>query len=90
MNTAFLKGLKLAVLLGGSAAERSVSLESGANVAAALEDAGAVVTRVDPVEDKWSEKLGDVEFVFNLLHGPGGEDDTLQGLFDLMKLHYSG
>lgn len=90
MNTAFLKGLKLAVLLGGSAAERSVSLESGANVAAALEDAGAVVTRVDPVEDKWPEKLGDVEFVFNLLHGPGGEDGTLQGLFDLMKLPYSG
>src|SRR5210317_2406998 len=90
MNTAFLKGLKLGVLLGGSAAERSVSLESGANVAAALEDAGAVVTRVDPVEDKWPEKLGDVEFVFNLLHGPGGEDGTLQGLFDLMKLPYSG
>ena len=90
MNTAFLKELKLAVLLGGSAAERSVSLESGANVAAALEDAGAVVTRVDPVEDKWPEKLGDVEFVFNLLHGPGGEDGTLQGLFDLMKLPYSG
>ena len=90
MNAHLLKGRRFAVLLGGYAAERQVSLESGANVAQALEEAGAIVTRVDPVEDKWPERLQNVEFVFNLLHGPGGEDGTLQGLFELMKLPYSG
>ena len=85
-----LKDLRVAVLLGGSAAERDVSLESGANVASALEAAGAQVTRIDPVEDKWPERLHNIEFVFNLLHGPGGEDGTLQGLFNLMNLPYSG
>lgn len=90
MSVELLKGRRFAVLLGGSAAEREVSLESGANVARALEQAGAEVVRVDPVEDKWPERLQAVEFVFNLLHGPGGEDGTLQGLFELMKLPYSG
>jgi len=85
-----LKGRHFAVLLGGSAAERDISLESGSNVALALEAAGATVTRVDPVEANWPEKLQNVDFVFNLLHGPGGEDGTLQGLFELMKLPYSG
>ena len=90
MSAVLLEGGKFAVLLGGTAAEREISLESGSNVAAALEAAGADVIRVDPAEDGWPERLQGVEFVFNLLHGPGGEDGTLQGLFDLMKLPYSG
>lgn len=90
MSAAMLKDRHFAVLLGGSAAEREVSLESGGNVAHALEAAGAHVTRVDPLEANWPEKLQSVDFVFNLLHGPGGEDGTLQGLFELMKLPYSG
>lgn len=83
-------GQTLAVMLGGTAAERAISLESGGNVAAALEAAGARVLRVDPAEEKWPERLGEASFVFNLLHGPGGEDGTVQGLFELMKLPYSG
>ena len=90
MNTHIFEGRRFAVLLGGYAAEREISLESGSNVALALEAAGATVTRVDTAEEKWPERLQNVEFVFNLLHGPGGEDGTLQGLFDLMKLPYSG
>ncbi len=90
MNVGLLAGKRLAVLLGGTAAERDISLESGANVASALEEAGAIVTRVDPAQEKWPEKLQGAEFVFNLLHGPGGEDGTLQGLFQLMKMPYSG
>jgi D-alanine-D-alanine ligase len=35
-------------------------------------------------------QLNEVSFVFNLLHGPGGEDGTIQGLLDLMQLPYSG
>ena len=83
-------GKTLAVMLGGTAAERSISLESGENVARALELAGAQVLRVDTVEEGWPERLKEASFVFNLLHGPGGEDGTVQGLFELMKLPYSG
>ena len=90
MNSQLLGGRKFAVLLGGTAAEREISLESGGNVASALEAANADVVRVDPAVDGWPERLQGVEFVFNLLHGPGGEDGTLQGLFELMKLPYSG
>lgn len=90
MNSQLLGGRKFAVLLGGTAAEREISLESGGNVASALEAANADVVRVDPAVDGWPERLQGVEFVFNLLHGPGGEDGTLQGLFELMRLPYSG
>ena len=55
-----------------------------------LEAAGARVAFADPAEDGWQEKLQGVEFVFNLLHGPGGEDGTLQGMLEMMKLPYSG
>ena len=83
-------GMNVAVLLGGKAAEREISLESGANVAECLEQAGALVSRVDPAVDGWQAQLKDVAFVFNLLHGPGGEDGTLQGFLELMGLAYSG
>ena len=90
MSASIFENKTLAVMLGGNAAERSISLESGENVARALDGAGAHVLRVDPAETGWSERLEGVEFVFNLLHGPGGEDGTVQGLFELMKLPYSG
>ena len=63
-------GKTLAVMLGGTAAERSISLESGENVARALEQAGAQVLRVDTAEEGWPERLKEASFVFNLLHGP--------------------
>ena len=83
-------GKNLAVALGGTAAERSISLESGENVARALEQAGASVARIDPSEAGWMERLKAASFVFNLLHGPGGEDGMIQGLFEWLDLPYSG
>ena len=77
--------MNLAVLLGGTAAEREISLESGANVAECLEQAGALVSRVDPAVNGWQTQLKDAAFVFNLLH-TGGEDGTLQGLLEFMGL----
>jgi hypothetical protein len=73
-------GKTLAVMLGGTAAERSISLDSGENVARALEQAGAQVLRVDTAEEGWPEQLKEASFAFNLLHGPGGEDGRLQRL----------
>ncbi|MEL0161832.1 MAG: D-alanine--D-alanine ligase [Halieaceae bacterium] len=83
-------GKTIAVTLGGTAAERSISLESGENVARVLEQADAEVLRIDPAESGWLERLGDASFVFNLLHGPGGEDGTVQGVFEMKRLPYSG
>lgn len=90
MSSTVLRDHYFGVLLGGSAAERDISLESGRTVGRSLEAAGARVAFVDPAEDGWQEKLQGVEFVFNLLHGPGGEDGTLQGMLEMMKLPYSG
>jgi len=90
MSSDLFKDKTLAVMLGGTAAERDISLESGGNVASALTQAGAKVLRVDTAEEGWPEQLKEASFVFNLLHGPGGEDGTVQGLFELMNLPYSG
>ena len=90
MSSAVLSGVRFAVLMGGAAAEREISLQSGENVALALEAAGCPVTRIDPAVEQWADQLSDIDFVFNLLHGPGGEDGVLQGLFDVMNLPYSG
>jgi D-alanine-D-alanine ligase len=90
MSSTVLRDHYFGVLLGGSAAERDISLESGRTVGRSLEAADARVAFVDPAEDGWQEKLQGVEFVFNLLHGPGGEDGTLQGMLEMMKLPYSG
>ena len=67
MSGSLFDGKTLAVMLGGTAAERSISLESGENVARALEKGGATVLRVDPAEQGWSERLKEASFVFNLL-----------------------
>lgn len=87
--TAFPK-LHVAVLMGGWANERSVSLMSGEGVAKALEERGHKVTRIDmdrQVAARISETAPDV--VFNALHGVPGEDGSVQGMMDLMGVPYT-
>lgn len=82
--------LHVAVLMGGWANERPVSLTSGAGVADALESRGHRVTRIDMGRDvalRLHEAKPDV--VFNALHGVPGEDGTVQGMLDLMGLPYT-
>jgi D-alanine-D-alanine ligase len=84
------KPLHVAVLMGGWANEREVSLSSGAGVADALEERGHKVTRIDmgrDVAQRLAEARPDV--VFNALHGVPGEDGTVQGMLDLMGLPYT-
>lgn len=84
------KKLHVAVLMGGWANERPVSLMSGEGVAKALEARGHKVTRIDmdrQVAARLAEAAPDV--VFNALHGVPGEDGTVQGLMDLMGLTYT-
>ena len=82
--------LHVAVLMGGWANERPVSLMSGEGVAKALEERGHTVTRIDMDRDvaaRISEAKPDV--VFNALHGVPGEDGSVQGMLDLMDVPYT-
>lgn len=82
--------LHVAVLMGGWANEREVSLMSGKGVADALESRGYRVTRIDmdrQVAARIAEAAPDV--VFNALHGVPGEDGTVQGMLDLMGIPYT-
>ena len=82
--------LHVAVLMGGPANEREVSLMSGNGVADALEGKGHRVTRIDLDKDvaaRIAETGPDV--VFNALHGVPGEDGSVQGMLDLMGVPYT-
>ncbi len=82
--------LHVAVLMGGWANERPVSLMSGEGVAKALEGRGHKVTRIDmdrTVAARIVEAAPDV--VFNALHGVPGEDGSVQGMLDLMGVPYT-
>jgi D-alanine-D-alanine ligase len=84
------KPVHVAVLMGGWANEREVSLSSGTGVANALEACGFRVTRIDMGRDvalRLHEAAPDV--VFNALHGVPGEDGSVQGMLDLMGIAYT-
>ena len=82
---------KIAVLSGGTSAEREVSLNSGAAVLAGLREGGVNAHLVDPKEvDVTQLKAMGFDKVIIALHGRGGEDGTLQGLLDLIGLPYTG
>ncbi len=80
----------VAVLMGGWSAERPVSLSSGAACATALEDEGYQVSRVD-VDRGLSAVLSDLrpDVAFNALHGPYGEDGTVQGVLEFLQIPYT-
>lgn len=83
---------KVAVLMGGSSAEREVSLTmSGPGVLAALRAQGVDAIAFDPSERPLGElqALG-VSRCFIALHGRGGEDGTVQGALELMGIPYTG
>ena len=82
---------RVAVLYGGTSAEREVSLMSGAGVLAALERRGVDALGIDRGEDV-VERLVDGAFdrVFIILHGRGGEDGTIQGVLDTLRIPYTG
>lgn len=82
---------KVAVLLGGTSAEREVSLLSGQAVLAGLREAGIDAHGVD-TKDFPATQLKEQGFdkVFIALHGRGGEDGTLQGVLEFLQLPYTG
>ncbi|MCC8457006.1 D-alanine--D-alanine ligase [Photorhabdus aegyptia] len=82
---------KVAVLLGGTSAEREVSLLSGQAVLAGLREAGIDAHPVDTKDFPVTQlKEAGFEKVFIALHGRGGEDGTLQGVLEFLQLPYTG
>ena len=90
--TADVKALgKVAVLQGGSSAERAVSLMSGGGVLAALRSLGVDAHAFDPAERDLGElKREGYARAFIALHGRHGEDGTVQGALELLGIPYTG
>jgi D-alanine-D-alanine ligase len=94
--------MRVAVLSGGRSSEHDVSLRSGEAVARGLEDAGHEALRVTisrsgswshegaPVELTPGGGLLDADVAFPALHGPFGEDGSVQGLLEWLDLPYAG
>jgi D-alanine-D-alanine ligase len=94
--------LRVAVLAGGRSSEHEVSLASGASVGAGLRDAGYAVQMIEIDHDGvwWQDGselalapgrgLPGADVVFPVLHGPFGEDGTVQGLLECLDVPYVG
>ncbi|NLJ73093.1 MAG: D-alanine--D-alanine ligase [Syntrophomonadaceae bacterium] len=81
---------KVLVLMGGTSAEREVSLRSGNSVAKALLEAGYYVDMLDFKGDNINEIIGySPDVVFIALHGENGEDGRIQGYLDILGIPYT-
>ena len=84
---------KVAVLMGGWSDEREVSLSSGKGVSDALKEAGYDVTDIDVTRDVpqlvENLKAANPDVVFNILHGPGGEDGVIQSVLEILQIPYT-
>lgn len=86
-----LRKKKIGVLMGGTSAEREVSLKTGKAIATALKRKGLKVISID-VDKDIAKKLSKekINLAFIALHGRGGEDGTIQGLLELLGIPYTG
>lgn len=82
---------KIAVLLGGTSAERAVSLKSGAAVLSALQRAGFNAEAIDPsIDSIFNLKEQGFSHVFIAMHGRGGEDGIVQAILTYQQIPYTG
>ncbi|RJX36138.1 MAG: D-alanine--D-alanine ligase [Desulfurivibrio sp.] len=84
--------LRVALLAGGKSGEREVSLAGARGVLAALDKQKYDVRQYDPASDlaRLAADAAGLDMAFILLHGPFGEDGTMQGFLDLLGLPYQG
>lgn len=84
--------LRVALLSGGRSGEREVSLKGGEEVFKALDQSKYEITRYDPATDleKIAADAAEIDMAFILLHGPFGEDGTMQGFLDMLGIPYQG
>lgn len=85
-------GLRIALIAGGTSSEREVSLKGAKAVEKALLELGHKVEFFDPAKDllKLASKAKELDLAFLVIHGPGGEDGTLQGFLDMLGIPYQG
>lgn len=82
---------RIGVLMGGQSAERDVSLRTGAAVHGALMRRGYDVTAIDVGPSLYKELVDrDVKIAFLALHGLGGEDGSIQGFLESIRIPYTG
>src|SRR3990172_9320214 len=86
-----LKRKKVGVLMGGTSREREISLKSGEACFKALDSKGYQVVAID-VDQRLPQSLTEagIEIAFVALHGRLGEDGTVQGLLEVMRIPYTG
>jgi D-alanine-D-alanine ligase len=84
--------IRLALIAGGKSGEREVSLAGAKEVEKALNREKYEVQRYDPATDlaQLAEDAAKIDIAFILLHGPLGEDGTMQGFLDLLGIAYQG
>ncbi len=84
--------IRVALLAGGRSGEREVSLRGAIEVEKALDPLKFKVTRYDPATDlaAIARDAANIDVAFILLHGPYGEDGTVQGFLDLLGIPYQG
>ncbi len=87
-----MKKLTVALLSGGISSEREVSRHSGDQVYDALDKEKYNIRRYDPQTDlaRLVREAAEIDFALIILHGPYGEDGTIQGLLDLLGIPYQG
>ncbi len=87
-----MKKLTVALLAGGISSEREVSLQSGDQVYEALDKDKYHIRRYDPKTDlgRLVNDASGIDVALIILHGPYGEDGTVQGLLDLLHIPYQG
>ncbi len=83
------KNKKIGVLAGGLSSEREISLKTGRNIFESLKRSGYNADFIDVGEDLL-EKIRSVDIAFLALHGRFGEDGTVQGMLELLKIPYTG
>jgi D-alanine-D-alanine ligase len=87
----WLKGKKIGVLYGGTSAERNISILSGKAVLKALKELKLRAVGIDVDSSlPFALKKNKIDFAYIALHGPMGEDGTVQGLLEVMGIPYSG
>lgn len=85
-----MQGKRIAVLMGGWASERPVSLVSGAECAKAIRELGAEVVEIDVNRDIANQlKAANPDIAFNALHGQWGEDGRIQSVLEILNIPYT-
>ncbi|MGB2102582.1 MAG: D-alanine--D-alanine ligase [Porticoccaceae bacterium] len=91
MTSQITKFGKVGVLYGGNSSEREISLLTGGAIAQALNNQGVDCVAID-LKDQSLEEISaaNIDRAFIALHGPGGEDGTLQGALEYLGIPYTG